>query len=198
MKLKRLFWASVALILFTSCVSKPVPVPGDYQKTKENMYNEYMVIADAYFELEKYDKAINYYKLCMEKRNLYWAAYYKLAKCYALLSNWDEAMPMYKTIIKRDSENDSIKSSIAYIYAMQGDTKTALKMYNELIQEHPENQEYLENYIAIQILSEDLIDIEAPMASLNRDFPDSPNIEKFNNQITKILDERKITEEEKE
>lgn len=201
MKSKRLFWASLALLLFTSCASKPVPLPGDAQKTRENMYNEYMVIADSFFELEKYDKAITYYKMCLEKPNLYWASYYKLAKAYALQSNWNEAATMYKVILERDPENDSLKASLAYIYAMQGETKIALEMYNELMKLHPENQEYLENYIAVQLLSKDFTDIDAPMAALNKDFPDSKNIQTFNSKISQIIDDQiaaeKKAEEEK-
>lgn len=201
MKLKKSFWASLALLLFTSCTSKPVPLPGDAKKSRENMYNEYMVIADSYFELEKYDKAITYYKLCMEKPNLYWASYYKLAKAYALQSNWNEAVTMYQVILERDPENDSLKASLAYIYAMQGNTKKSLEMYNELIKLHPENQEYLENYIAVQIISEDFTDVEAPMAALNKDFPDSSNIQNFDKKISQIIDAQieaeKKAEEEK-
>lgn len=191
MKLKKLFWANIlTLALFTSCASKPIPIPGDSNKVRENTYNEYMNIADMYFDLEKYDKAVTYYKLCLEKKSLYWASYYKLAKTYALMSNWNEAAKMYGKILERDPENASVKSSIAYIYAMQGDTKKALEIYNELIQLQPENQEYLENYIAIQLLSKDLTDVEAPMALLNRDFPDSENIKKFQSTIDTIIAEK--------
>lgn len=194
MKLKRLFWASVLLVTFTSCVSKPIPVPGDSNKEKENLYNEYMVIADSFFELEKYDKAVTYYKMCMEKKSLYWASYYKLAKAYVHLSNWNEAANMYKVILERDPENSSIKASLAYIYAMQGNIEKALEIYNELMKLQPQNQEFLENYIAIQILSEELVDIEAPMATLIRDFPDSKNIEPFKTKINSIISEMEQAE----
>lgn len=190
MKLKRLFWASILLVVLTSCASKPFPVPGDTQKERENIYNEYMVIADAYFELEKFDKAITYYKLCMEKKSLYWASFYKLAKAYVMQGNWGEAQKMYEVILERDKDNSTIKASLAYIYSMTGESKKAIEIYNELLKEQPKNQQYLENYIAIQLLSKDLTDVDAPLSALMNDFPDSENIAKFQKQIDSILDER--------
>ena len=39
-----------------------------------------MNIADIYFSEEKFDKAITYYELAMQNKDLYWNCYYKLAK----------------------------------------------------------------------------------------------------------------------
>ena len=75
------------LILFfqlSSCVSKPIPIPGEKKNVIANIYVEYMNIADTYYSLEKYDKALEYYKLSMQSSDLYWAAYYKTAKVYAI------------------------------------------------------------------------------------------------------------------
>ena len=92
MKLKRLFSAKkifaagflAASFLFSSCASNDlsVPVPGQGAVKTRNIYVEYYMLGDAYFKLEDYKKAGEYYELAMRKKDQYWAAYYKLAKCY--------------------------------------------------------------------------------------------------------------------
>ena len=167
-----------------------VPVFGESKIKINSIYNEYLTLADSYVEVEKYDLAEKYYKKAMNKKDLYWGVYYKLAKVYALENKWDEASEMYKTILKKDPENSTIKASIAYIYAMQGNVKEARSIYETLLKEHPENQEYLENYIAILFLDKDLVAVSSPLSLLKRDFPDSPNIKKFESQIENIQSEK--------
>ena len=138
-----------ACVLFFSCVSKPVPIPGDKKMSVNNIYAEYMNIADIYYSLEKYDKALQYYKMSMQNSKFYWAAYYKTAKVYAVQENWDAALPMYRTLLRRDKNNTSLKGSLAYIYSMTGKLKKAERAYKELIYLQPDNHEYLENLIAV-------------------------------------------------
>ena len=151
MKLKRSFWAKSALlsavIVLASCASNPVvPVPGQKEVQKRNIYVEYYNLGESYFKLENYSKAAEYYELALNKKDQYWAAYYKLGKCYVYSSNWNSALPVYKNILKRDPENSSIKASLAYIYSMQGDFTNSISIYEDLILQQPDNQEFLENY----------------------------------------------------
>ena len=44
------------IFLILSCVSKPIPIPGESKILIENIYFEYLNIADKYFELEDYNK----------------------------------------------------------------------------------------------------------------------------------------------
>ena len=148
-----------------------------------------MNIADTYYSLEKYDKALEYYKLSMQSSDLYWAAYYKTAKVYAIQSNWDSALPMFRHILRREKDNDSVKASIAYIYAMTGKLVKAKKAYKELIYLQPDNQEYLENLIAVLFAAEENSEAVAYLKILTEKFPDSENITKFNELVKQIDDE---------
>ena len=70
-------------ISFVICSCKStvhLPVPGEVSIKKNNIYSEYMSIGDAYLDLKKYDKAIQYYQKAMESKSLYWTAYYKLGR----------------------------------------------------------------------------------------------------------------------
>ncbi len=179
----------VIFILLFSCASTPVPMPGDQQKKITNIYIEYMNIAEEYYKLEKYDKAITYYKFAMQSRTLYLNCYYKLAKVYSIHSNWSNALDMYKTILKRDPENASIKSSIAYLYSMNGQNDKALKIYEELMLYQPENAEYFENHLAILIAQKNLEAATTNFDILKETFPDSKNISLFEEDINKLTEE---------
>lgn len=178
------------ILTFTSCVSKPLPIPGDTKAQINNLYVEYLNIADTFYSQENYDKAIEYYKKSISYKKVYWDCYYKLAKCYVFKSDWNTALDMFLEIQKRDPENNSIKESLAYIYAKKGDIENAVELYNQLIQSQPNNVEYLENLIAVLLLNEDISDIEILFTVLVTNFPDSKNIEKFQKQIDLILEKQ--------
>ena len=189
--MKKLLFIAASLLFF-SCVSKPIPIPGDKAKTINNIYAEYMNIADIYYSLEKYDKALQYYKLSMQNSKLYWAAYYKAAKTYAVQSNWEDALPMYRTLLRRDKENDSLKASLAYIYAMTGELKKAERAYKELIYLQPDNHEYLENLIAVYFAKKQYEDGKRYLDVLIEKFPDSENIAKFKDFVKSVDDENAV------
>lgn len=188
---KRLFYSCIFIFfsLCFSCVTKPVPIPGDKKIAIDNIYLEYLNIADVYYSLEKYDKALEYYKLAMQDFKIYWAAYYKTAKVYAVQSNWDSALPMYRRLLRREKDNDSIKASIAYIYSMTGSLKKAERAYKELVFLQPDNQEYLENLIAVYFAREHYEEGRAGLDVLIEKFPDSENIQKFKDVLKTIDDE---------
>lgn len=183
------FFSVFFFFQFTSCVSKPVPIPGEKKKAIANIYIEYMNIGDTYYSLEKYDKALEYYKLSMQSSDLYWASYYKTAKVYAIQANWNAALPMYRRLLRREKDNDTIKASIAYIFAMTGKLEKAKKAYKELVYLQPDNQEYLENLIAVLFAKEENNEAKGYLSLLVEKFPDSENISKFNELIKKIDDE---------
>ena len=204
MKLKRSFWAKSALlsavILLASCASNPVvPVPGQKEVQKRNIYVEYYNLGESYFKLENYSKAAEYYELALNKKDQYWAAYYKLGKCYVYSSNWNSALPVYKNILKRDPENSSIKASLAYIYSMQGDFTNSISIYEDLILQQPDNQEFLENYLAVLIADNKKFEkknaakFTAAYENLKTLYPENKNLNTFEDKYKELM---KIKEEE--
>lgn len=184
------------IFLILSCVSKPIPIPGESKILIENIYFEYLNIADKYFELEDYNNAAKYYNLAMENKKLYWQSFYKLAKSYVLLSDWQKALPMFEKLLERDEDNHSIKASLAYIYSMQGDTQKALETYKELLEEDSLNEKYLENYLAVLLYSKESFvenqeEIEKIYEQIETNFPNNTNLKLFENTKTKYLEEIK-------
>lgn len=171
------------LIFYISCVSKPIPIPGDKKAQISNIYVEYLNIADVFYSQEKFDKAINYYIMASSYEPLNNDCFYKLAKAYAAQSNWDKSLEMFLKLSSDNPENNSLKESVAYIYAMKGEIEASLKIYNDLISLNPENLEYWENYIAVLLLNEDIDTVQVPFLYLIENFPDSKKIENFQKQI---------------
>lgn len=198
-----------ASFLFYSCASNDlsVPVPGQGSVKTRNIYVEYYMLGDAYFKLEDYKKAAEYYELAMRKKDQYWAAYYKLAKCYVFSSDWTNALPMYKRILERDPENASIKAGIAYIYSMQGDFKHSISIYEELLEAQPKNQEYLENYLAVMAADEKKFEknyaekFTEAYDILKTEYPENKNLKTFEDkykELMKIKEDAEKASENKE
>lgn len=186
--MKKIIFVAALVIssFFISCASSGSLIPGENQAIIQNIYVEYLNIADTYYSQQNYDKAISYYTKALENKNIYWNAYYKLAKCYVFKSNWTEAEIMYKKILERDSDNMSIKSALAYIYSMNNNLDEALKAYEELYNLQPTDMESLENYIAVLLLKENTELSESLITKLGEEFPDSTNTDKFVAQLKKL------------
>ncbi len=173
-------------VIFVSCASFRVPVPGETAVRKNNIFVEYMNIADSYNDLGKYDKAITYYKMAKSNRKLKWTANYKLARAYAMNKNWEEAQKLYLELYRRDPENISIQMSIAYIYAMNGKLPSAETIYSSLVKNNPENADVLVNYINVLFAMERYEEAEANLSVLKEKFQDNTNISSFEKKLEEI------------
>jgi Flp pilus assembly protein TadD len=97
---------------------------------------------------------------------------------------------MFQELLERDEENLSLKSSVAYIYAMSGKTEEAKQIYTELINIHPENSSFLENYIAILLLEENIDESTAQLEKFKEQFPENSNIDKIQKHIDSLIKEK--------
>lgn len=186
---KSLIAVSGILFSLVSCASVRVPVPGEAQIKKNNIYIEYMAIADAYNDLAKYDKAITYYQLAAKNRDLYWTALYKTGRAYAMNKNWAESKKIYQKLLERDADNTVLKMSLAYICAMDGDFEDSEKIYSELWEASKDNQDVLVNYINVLFAREKTEEAASLVAVLKEKFKDNSNIPTF---------EKKLADSEKE
>lgn len=181
----------ICSILFFSCASNSISSDNKNLEAIQNIYIEYQNIADTFVTQEKYDKAINYYKLALENKDTYWNVYYKLAKTYVLQKSWADAEPMFKTLLKRDPSNSNIKISLAYVYSLNGSLEEAKEIYKELIEIYPEVKDYLENYISILIVEEKFEDMIISFDLLKEKFPDSDKISIFDKEYEKYITKQK-------
>lgn len=185
----------VSFFLFFSCnTTAHIPVPGEKTVQKNNISNEYYTIADAYFDLGKYDKACTYYKLAMKNKALYWSSYYKLGKSYVNLKNWAEAEKVFVDLLKRDSENVSLKMSLAYISAMNNDLVKSEELYSQMWETNPDNADILSNYINVLIAAGKKEKAKELSVELKEKFKDNKYISEFE----KYFSEEKEKQQEEE
>ena len=204
MKLKKLSLAKPKILFFLlslffillspGCNSTLKVIPGQTAQEKLDLYNQYMLIADEYFSLKKYDKAVLYYEECLKCEELYWTAYYKIAKISVIQSNWEKALKMFNTLLERDKENLTLKENIAYIYAMKGEKEKAVSIYLELIEVSPDVSTYYENLISVYISIENAEEAEKYLLILKEKFPDSNKIENITSLIESLKEELKNKE----
>ena len=184
-KLLYIFCIFASLLSF-SCSSSGNLIPGQNKVKLQNIYSEYYNIAEAYFNLKNYSKALTYYNLCLENQTLHNNAYYKSGLCYIYTKKWDEALQIFSELYKNDAENASLKSTLAYINFMKDDKEKAISLYEELYSQYPENMEYLENLIAVYIAKEDNSMVEEKLAVLKENFPSSTKISKIEEYLQKL------------
>ncbi len=182
------------LLSLSSCASDSI-VPGRQSRVIQNLYNEYMNLGDAYYELKKYDKAAVYYQSAMESKELYWAACNKLAETYVKQSKWTDSEALYQKLLKRDPENVQLKEVLAYIYASSGKFNESVSIYEQLRKDFPESQTIFENYIVVLISSEKYEEARTETENLLAQFPDNAKVTVFNNKINELS---KKTEDNKE
>lgn len=181
------FFLAMTGVLFFSCASSGhLPVPGEKAEVNRGISVEYMSIATAYEELEKYDKAIEYYKLAMKNKKLYWSAYYKLGRCYAMAKDYTQARKIYFKLLKRDKDNLSLQLSLAYLYAMEGKLDKARVIYEFLWKENQSNADVLVNYIDILIAQKEYETAETMLNTLKETFSDNTNIKTFEDKLNEL------------
>ena len=123
---------SFSFCLFFSCQSGySFRVPGESEIITKNIASEYFSIAEEYFKLKNYQKAIQYYKMAMKDRSLNVSAYYKLARSYALSKDYETAEECFVNLLEKDPQNRDLQVSLAYVKAMKGNTAESLVLYRD-------------------------------------------------------------------
>lgn len=178
----------ICLFFLSGCSSKPVMLPGEKKVTVQNIYAEYYNIAEEYYKLKNYGKAIEFYSLAKEHKAFNNLASYKLASCYMYTGKWADCIDIYKRLLNADKSNYSLKENLAYVYAMKGEKEKALPLYKELHDSYPENENYVENLIILYLAREK--DAEANreviselITTLETIAPENKNLQKFKDAI---------------
>ena len=175
-----------------------VPIPGETETKTNNIYIEYMNIADSYMDLNKYDKAVEFYTYALKNKNIFWTCYYKLGRAYVFAKKYKEARKIYNRLLKRDVNNTDLQISIAYLYAMEGKIESAINIYEYLCGKEQNNADILVNYINVLIAAERMDDAKTKFAELQERFPDNANIENLNKIINTDTEENEESNREKE
>ena len=85
------FFLFICVFSFSACQTMPsVPIPGETETKTNNIYIEYMNIADSYMDLNKYDKAVEFYTYALKNKNIFWTCYYKLGRAYVFAQKYSQ------------------------------------------------------------------------------------------------------------
>jgi serine/threonine protein kinase/Tfp pilus assembly protein PilF len=95
------------------------------------------VIAYAYADLGRYDKAIDYLKRYAESSPGDVNPVDSMAELYFRMGNVDEAIAIYKQVLERKPDFILAFSSLAYVYAFKEDYTKAMSCWDELIARAP-------------------------------------------------------------
>ena len=170
----------------------------------KDVYAGYFNIAEEYFKMEKYAKAVEFYEKCLKDedeltlRNVK----YKLAQTYLKLSKWSDASKIYEELLQIDLENTNLKTLLAYSYMKQELFDDAKKIYLSLIESQSLDQSSYKNLILLYGIKNDFEKAESELASYKEKFPLDETIITIETEISnlkkKFEEEQKNSEEELE
>ena len=159
----------------------------------------YFEIAQAYTEVSKYDKAVEFYLKAAKDPAHKNAAEYNLARVYGLQGDWGKAKNILERQYKDAPGNVLILKAYSYSLAATGDESRACEMYKKLYDEDSENPDAALNYARILILSKRYDEATAFITELKTRFTESSEnkaLAELEEKIKKAQEEPKKQENE--
>ncbi len=159
-------------------------------KADKDLADEYFSIAQAYNDLKKYDKAIDFYKKAESSEKYKRAAQYNLAQVYAQKKDWNNCIKYIKPLHDEAPGNIKISSAYAYALASAGKTAEALVLYKKIYDSNPETPEYFLNYARLLIVANKYDDAKKLLDEGKEKYKDnevSNTIKELKDKIEKIL-----------
>ena len=173
-----------------------------FAKKGEDLTAEYFSIAEAYSELKKYEKAIEFYKKAEKNEEYAHAAAYNIGRMYALLKMWREAVATLKPLYEKEIENEKLLVCYAYALVANGDIEEGEELYKKIYENNKESPQAAFNYARLLIVAKKYDDAKNLLADLSEQFVEDEErkvIDNLRNTIEKLLDplkdERKKEEE---
>lgn len=164
---RTVFLFAVAAVLCVSCVSAP---------DRGALAAEYMVLAEGYAGLEKYDQALFFYKKASTEPSYKNAALYGMGRIYALTENWKEAVSVFASLYEQEPENEILISAYAYALVAAGDGERALPLYAEMMRTHPDDARFAVDYVELLFLAGLYDEAREEAAALEERFPNNPEL----------------------
>lgn len=130
------------------------------EKLKENLQyakesnnsDSYLILADSYYGMKQYDKALEAYKKALELNKDNFRIYLKLADCYEKAKKYDEEITFSRYALKK-AQNDEDKAIsntfIANGYYNKKNYEEALSYSYTALVLDPQKKDYFANYIEI-------------------------------------------------
>lgn len=185
-KAAAIIFVAVLSILYFSCASSSLTIPGEKKRVLENLASEYYNIAEAYLDLKNYKKAMEYYDLAMLDESIYNQAFYKKGYAAALAKDWTVAEQIYRELLAQDSKNTNFAIAFAYIVAQKGNLQEASVMYGNLVKENPYDETLAKDNFLILVSLEDFEAATLALENFKSTFPTSKDITLLESSLEKI------------
>ena len=121
---------AVLAIILAGCASRP---------GSRDLAIEYYNIGNAFFELGRYEKAMDAYQSSLRLDPGLVKADYNLALTFARMTKIPEAEAILKRLLASDPANVSLMSTLAWAYHLGGRDEEALGQYDAVLALAPEN-----------------------------------------------------------
>lgn len=98
-----------------------------------NLADPYLLAADAYVEMQKYQLCAAEYQQAVRLRPQGSDIYVKMSRCFRLSGNLDAAISMNNTAAQQESGNPEVYKERALIYETKGERVQAIEGYNQYL-----------------------------------------------------------------
>jgi tetratricopeptide (TPR) repeat protein len=98
-----------------------------------NLADPYLLAADAYVELQKYQLCASEYQQAVSLRPQGSEIYIKMARCFRLAGNLDAAVSMINTAAKQESGEPEVWKEQGLIFETRGEAIKAIEAYNQYL-----------------------------------------------------------------
>ncbi len=130
--------------------------------------------AELYFENENYTKALEYYKLALEKNPYNTKVLWKIAEIYKILGNKNEEVKYLERIVKINPQHISALQLLGESYFLQGKLSRAAQIFNKILEIDPVNFKalsYLGRVMAYKKMYYKAVEYFKEASSIKKDDP---------------------------
>ena len=113
------------------------------------IYEDYVMRARAYFQLDDYQNTLNAYYHALELTAEPAHVYAEIGRIYRLMEDWDSAALAYSQALEADSMLDYARCQLGMIYSMWGDYEEALHQYGIIMIHNPADSCARSNHASI-------------------------------------------------
>ena len=170
-------------------------------KQDRQLLKEYFEIAQAYAEVGKYDKAIEYYEKAAADPSYKNATQYSLARMYGLKNEWKKACSLLEPQYNEAPDNIMVLNAYAYALASAGEHERACTLYHALYEKNQSDPESALNYARILIIAEKYDEASAFIEKIKTQFVEHEEkkvLDELEDKIKKAREKPKKEETQKE
>lgn len=144
--------------------------------SRKDLAREYYNLANAYFELEEFDEASEYYRKALQYDPSLVQGSYNLARLYIQDGRYDDAVVLLESLLERDPENLMVRETLGYALYRAGETGDAVAVFEDLAERSPLNARVLYNLGLVRYESEDYIGAAGPLEEAMRIAPEDLDV----------------------